>query len=166
MSASKMPVMTAVCPRNTPSVLKKTPCVVAKELGYSENAILTCYEDGMSAGDLVMSMLNFNERHSLFAIYSDVSQEIRVDTSSQEAEDEHEKVMSLTLKEEADSKNQQLRDETFTLWKMDQCKKCWKNKASRLALPCCHLAVCEPCCDELCIVCDILISEWIKVYVT
>ena len=127
----------------TASVLYKRACVIAKELGYSEKAILRCYRDGISAGDLVMDMLNLHDMDSTFNIYASFD----------------------TIRQESD-KMQTLREETLTLWKKQQCKKCWKSKVSCLALPCCHLAVCKLCCDKQCIICETLIIEWINVFVS
>ena len=49
---------------NTLSVLSKTPCIVAMELDYAKKAILHCYKDGMSVGDLVTAILDFEETDS------------------------------------------------------------------------------------------------------
>ena len=129
-----------------PSIFEKTPCIVALELDYSRIAIQHCYVEGMSAGDLVMAILNLGEDDRTFEIYD-------YDNSSRKEEDQ-----PIDLEE--------LREETYKLWKKEQCKKCWKNKASHVSLPCCHLAVCGECCSNHCIICDLLITDWIKIYIT
>ena len=40
------------------AIFRTTACKVAIELGYSKNAIIHCYENGMRAGDLVSKILD------------------------------------------------------------------------------------------------------------
>ena len=116
---------------NKLAALNATPCMIAKDLDFSENAILHCYEDGMSAGDLVMNILNLQDNDPIFKIYCNI-------TSC---------------------------EETHTLWKEQQCKKCFNQKASCISLPCCHLVFCKHCRSERCIICSRCITDWIHVYV-
>ena len=108
------------------------------ELDYAKKAILHCYKDGMSAGDLVTAILDFEETDS---------------TSKCDSEEQKTEI------------NLSLQHETFALWKQQQCKKCFKKIASFVALPCGHFAVCEHCCANLCIICELYVTDWIHVYV-
>lgn len=118
------------------SILTKTPCIVAMELDYDKELIIHCYENGMSAGDLVTAILDFKE------------------TNPKSKSDGEEEISETNLN---------LRHKTFNFWKQQRCKKCFKNIASFVALPCGHFAVCRHCRAQSCIICELLVTDWIHV---
>lgn len=130
------------------TILNKTACVVAIELGYAEKAVLRCYKDGISAGDLVMDILNLHESDATSEVFSNGT------NSNQAQQNCGNDINSVEF--------QQLKKETLELLKVLLCKKCLKCNASCVALPCCHLVVCAHCRDKQCIVCDVLVTDWIR----
>lgn len=119
-----------------------TACQVAYEMGYSRRAIIQCYVPGISAGDLIMNILDLE----------DIDPSFRDDT--EEAKCIYEGRQSLN----------DLREETKQLWKRQFCHVCWKNPSNMLALPCTHLVLCDNCKSHSCIVCDEVILDFIKVH--
>lgn len=57
-----------------------------------------------------------------------------------------------------------LRDETKLLWARYQCHCCGKNQSNRLPLPCTHLATCEKCISDKCIICNEKVTKWIEIF--
>ena len=106
------------------------------ELDYDKEVILRCYEDGMSAGDLLTAIHHFEENNP----------------SSKRDCDEENSATTLNL-----------RHKTFNLWKQQECKKCLKTIASFVALPCGHFAVCDHCRAKSCIICNMYVTDWIHV---
>ena len=121
---------------NRSIILAKTPCRVAMELDYDKELILHCYEDGMSAGDLVTAILDLQEKSP---------------------------TSKCDFDEEKSETNLDLRHTTFNFWKQQQCKKCFKKIACFVALPCGHFAICGHCRAKSCIICDMHVTDWIHV---
>ena len=118
------------------SILMKTPCKVAMEFKYDKHLILHCYEDGMSAGDLVSAILDFKEKNPI----------LKCDCDKEEGE-----------------RNLDLRHKTFNFWKQQQCKQCTERIACFVALPCGHFAICSHCRSTSCIICHMHVTDWIHV---
>lgn len=127
---------------------------IALDLGYSKKAIDRCYVSGMTAGDLVLKVLDLEESNPEYR-YDDV--EVIISEENELSR----RLKSLDLE---DKNIESLRDETLHLWKRMQCHSCWKNKSNRLPLPCTHLAVCENCISDKCIICNERVVDWIKIH--
>lgn len=132
-------------------IMRANACKVALELGYSKKAINRCYVSGMRAGDLVLKIIDLEESNPEYR-YDDDNEISSKDELSR-------KVKALNLKD-----NVSLKEETIQLWKKQQCHSCWKFKSNRLAIPCTHLVICENCISERCIICNSIVTDWIKVH--
>ena len=136
-------------------IFKAIACKVAYELGYSKKAIIRCYERGMRAGDLVTKILELEESNPE---YTFEGEEIK---SKKDDDDESSRQLE-RISVKTDIKG--LRKDTLNLWKKQQCHSCWKYKSNRLALPCTHLAICENCISDKCIICNEVVTDWIKIH--
>ena len=148
------------------AIFQTTACKVAIELGYSKNAIIHCYENGMRAGDLVSKILDLESINPNFQ--NELSEDEVNDKIDSEYSELCRKLNKIDLREEkrlsvADLHD--LREETKRLWAKFQCKSCGVNKSNRLALPCTHLVTCEKCMSDKCVICRQIVTDWIEVFI-
>ena len=122
--------------------LNTTAAQIALELGYSKHAIIYCYEPNIRAGDLVMKILDSEERGVAIPF---------IDEEKLKQED-------------ARVRLEALRAETLQLWKQSMCHLCWQHQAEMVALPCAHVCVCRSCVTAKCIICNFTVSDWIRVH--
>ena len=155
---------------NTNQIFQATTCKVAIELGYSKNAIIHCYENGMRAGDLVSKILD------LESINPNFQNELSEDEVNNKINSEYSELcrklnkidLNDNLREEkklSEADLHDLREETKRLWAKFQCKSCGENKSNRLALPCTHLVTCEKCMSDKCVICRQIVTDWIEVFI-
>ena len=116
---------------------------VAKEFGYSEEAIDYCWENGMSAGALVDKLWDLDcgglmENKYPFPIYGGVG-----------------------LTEAARLK---MEEETLHLRFGQVCVICQRQKRSVLYLPCTHLLSCAECVGSSCQVCQTEVIEKVRIF--
>ena len=152
------------------AIFQTTACKVAIELGYSKNAIIHCYENGMRAGDLVSKILDLESINPNFQ--NELSEDEVNDKINSEYSELCRKLNKIDLNDnlreekklgEADLHD--LREETKRLWAKFQCKSCGVNKSNRLALPCTHLVTCEKCMSDKCVICRQIVTDWIEVFI-
>ena len=152
------------------AIFQTTACKVAIELGYSKNAIIHCYENGMRAGDLVSKILD------LESINPNFQNELSEDEVNNKINSEYSELcrklnkidLNDNLREEkklSEADLHDLREETKRLWAKFQCKSCGVNKSNRLALPCTHLVTCEKCMSDKCVICRQNVTDWIEVFI-
>ena len=152
------------------AIFRTTACKVAIELGYSKNAIIHCYENGMRAGDLVSKILD------LESINPNFQNELSEDEVNNKINSEYSELcrklnkidLNDNLREEkklSEADLHDLREETKRLWAKFQCKSCGENKSNRLALPCTHLVTCEKCISDKCVICRQIVTDWIEVFI-
>ena len=152
------------------AIFQTTACKVAIELGYSKNAIIHCYENGMRAGDLVSKILD------LESINPNFQNELSEDEVNNKINSEYSELcrklnkidLNDNLREEkklSEADLHDLREETKRLWAKFQCKSCGENKSNRLALPCTHLVTCEKCISDKCVICRQIVTDWIEVFI-
>ena len=152
------------------AIFQTTACKVAIELGYSKNAIIHCYENGMRAGDLVSKILD------LESINPNFQNELSEDEVNNKINSEYSELcrklnkidLNDNLREEkklSEADLHDLREETKRLWAKFQCKSCGENKSNRLALPCTHLVTCEKCMSDKCVICRQIVTDWIEVFI-
>lgn len=158
------------------AIFRKTACKVALELGYSRNAIIHCYENEMRAGTLVEKLLNLESSFPDFTRPKETSllssedeiKEISLASSKDEIKEEESIISNdctdLCQKLNEVDLNKTLRDETKFLWAKYQCHRCGKNESNRLPLPCTHLATCEKCISDKCVICDKKVTKWIEIF--
>ena len=145
---------------NESSIFQKTACKVAIEFGYSKTAIYHCYKNGMRAGDLISELLELESTNPNFNFQN----EMTFNASKEEPAMCNFSEICKKL-DELDLKVYNLRKETLTLCAKYHCHTCGVNKANRLAIPCTHLATCENCISDKCIVCKVKVTDWIKILV-
>ena len=160
------------------AIFQTTACKVAIELGYSKNAIIHCYENGMRAGDLVSKILdlesinpNFQNELSEDEVNNKISRDYselcrklnEIDLSDNLSDNFSNNLREEKKLNEADLHD--LREETKRLWAKFQCKSCGVNKSNRLALPCTHLVTCEKCMSDKCVICRQIVTDWIEVFI-
>ena len=152
------------------AIFQTTACKVAIELGYSKNAIIHCYENGMRAGNLVSKILD------LESINPNFQNELSEDEVNNKINSEYSELcrklnkidLNDNLREEkklSEADLHDLREETKRLWAKFQCKSCGVNKSNRLALPCTHLVTCEKCMSDKCVICRQIVTDWIEVFI-
>ena len=151
---------------NTNQIFRTTACKVAIELGYSKNAIIHCYENGMRAGDLVSKILDLESINPNFQ--NELSEDEVNNKISHDYSELCRKLNEIDLREEKklnEADLHDLREETKRLWAKFQCKSCGVNKSNRLALPCTHLVTCEKCMSDKCVICRQIVTDWIEVFI-
>ena len=117
-----------------------TARVIAREFNYSEDAINYCWEDGISAGDLVDKLwdLHFDDREYPFPIFRDLGSKTE--------------------------ERLKLEEETLRLQFQQVCVTCLKKERRVLYLPCGHLVCCESCVDSSCQVCKVDVLQKIHTF--
>lgn len=152
------------------AIFQTTACKVAIELGYSKNAIIHCYENGMRAGDLVSKILDLESINPNFQ--NELSEDEVNDKINSEYSELCRKLNKIDLndnlreeKKLSEADLHDLREETKRLWAKFQCKSCGVNKSNRLALPCTHLVTCEKCMSDKCVICRQIVTDWIEVFI-
>ena len=114
---------------------------VAREFNYSEKAIDYCWEDGISAADLLGKLwdLEFADDDKVpFALNRDV--------------------------EKKSEERLQLEEETLHLKFMELCVTCLKKDRSVVYLPCGHLLSCENCVQTSCQGCRSTVIDQIRTF--
>ena len=160
---------------NENAIFRKTACKVALELGYSKNAIIHCYENEMRAGTLVAKLLDLESsfpdftrpKETSLASSEDEIKETSLASSKDEIKEElviSDDCTDLCQKLNEVDLNKTLREETKLLWARYQCHRCGKNQSNRLPLPCTHLATCEKCISDKCVICNEKVTKWIEIF--
>jgi hypothetical protein len=113
--------------------------MVAREFNYSEVAIDYCWEDGISAADLLGKLwdLEFGDKVP-FALNRDV--------------------------ENKSAERLRLEEETLHLKFMELCVTCLKKDRSVVYQPCGHLLSCENCVQSSCQGCRSIVIDQIRTF--
>ena len=121
-------------------IMSSVPRQVAREFNYSEKAIDYCWEDGISAADLLGKLwdLEYGNDDLPFPLNRDV--EIRI------------------------TERLKLEKETLHLKFMELCIECLKKDRSVIYLPCHHFLSCENCVQSLCQGCNQPVIEKIHTF--
>ena len=125
---------------------KELPVLIALDLGYSEKEIYCCYEPNISAVTLVERLCDFDT--ALTDSIVEFKQQCALAKLNKEKEDSFKK----------------LYEETQLLYTNTLCLNCFRNKRSKVAIPCGHLKVCGQCKSTYCITCDQLVSDYVQVF--
>ena len=113
---------------------------VAREFNYSEKAIDFCWEDGISAADLLGKLwdLEFGDETVSFPLNRDIESKL-VERSK-------------------------LEEETLHLKFMELCVICLKKDRCVVYLPCGHLLSCENCVQSSCQGCQSTVIDQIRTF--
>ena len=125
---------------------KELPVLIALDLGYSEEEIYCCYEPGMSGVSLVETLCDFDTTLTDTIVLA--KRKSALENTRPEKRKAYEELLH----------------ETKQLYFKTLCAACLKRKRNQLALPCCHLLVCEKCCTDVCILCQNHVDDYKHVY--
>ena len=140
------------------------PRQVAREFGYSNAAIDYCVREAgdheMNSGELVdkLWLLDFGGRDDVHGKYD-------FDIYSSLLEEKREKLVVVELNSsKQDEKRTILLNETVSLYVMELCLKCQKQKREILSLPCGCYIECQACSTNICFRCQQPVVETVRIF--